>query len=106
MAAKVAGLGGKLLKGPFDVMTHGRMAVVADPEGATSMLWQPGTHPGAGTMMKDDSVMWVELAARDIEEAAAFYSGLLDGRPKNIRSAPPHISFSPWAGQAGADCCR
>lgn len=76
-AAKVAGLGGKVVKDPFDVMTHGRMAVVADPEGAVSMLWQPGTHAGAGVMMQERSVLWVELAARDIEAAAAFYSGIL-----------------------------
>lgn len=95
VAAKVAVLGGKLLKGPFDVMTHGRMAVVADPEGATSMLWQPGTHPGAGTMMKDHSVMWVELAARDIEAAAAFYSGLLGWTTeKHPLSPSPYLIFS------------
>lgn len=67
VAAKVAGSGGKLLKGPFDVIAHGRMELVADPEGGTFMLWQAGTHAGAGVMMKDHSVMcsfirWPERA--------------------------------------------
>ena len=69
----LAGLDGKLFKGPFDVMTHGRKVLVAGPEGATSMLWQPGIHAG---VREDRSVMWVELAARDIEAAAAFYLGM------------------------------
>lgn len=33
-AAKIDAAGGTVLQGPFDVMDAGRMAVVADPEGA------------------------------------------------------------------------
>ncbi len=95
VAALVPGLGGKLLKGPFDVMTHGRMALVADPVGATSMRWQPGTHAGAGVMMKDRSVMWVELAARDIDAAATFYSGMLGWTTEKHPFSPsPYLIFS------------
>jgi len=69
-------------------MTSGRMALVPDPEGATSMPWQPGTHAGAEVMMKDQSVMWVELAARDIDLAAAFYSRMLEWKAEKHPLSP------------------
>jgi len=39
-AARVAGLGGKLVAPPFDVYDAGRMAKVQDPTGAHFNLWQ------------------------------------------------------------------
>ena len=44
---KAKSLGAKLVAGPFDVMEHGRMAVLKDPTGATFALWQAFQHPGA-----------------------------------------------------------
>jgi hypothetical protein len=43
---KAKSLGGTLVAGPFDVMEHGRMAVLTDPTGATFALWQANQHPG------------------------------------------------------------
>lgn len=37
-AARVAGLGGKLIHGPSDIPAVGRIAVIADPQGATLTL--------------------------------------------------------------------
>ena len=39
-AAKVRDAGGAVLTEPFDVMDVGRMAVLADPEGAVFCVWQ------------------------------------------------------------------
>lgn len=39
--AKCQSLGGKLLTGPMDVPTVGRMALIQDPQGATFWLFQP-----------------------------------------------------------------
>jgi uncharacterized protein len=99
-AAAVPGLGGTVLKAPFDVMTHGRMAVVADQEGATAMLWQPGTHSGAGVWMKDRAVMWVELATRDADAAAAFYGGILGWETKPHPLSPTKYLMFSVAGAA------
>ena len=52
------------------------------------MPWQPGTHAGAEVMMKDQSVMWVELAARDIDLAAAFYSRMLEWKAEKHPLSP------------------
>jgi hypothetical protein len=41
-AAKVAGLGGKVMAPPFDIPTVGRIAVILDPQGASIGLFQMG----------------------------------------------------------------
>jgi len=45
--ARVKDLGGTVLAGPIDVFTQGRMAVVADDQGAPISLWQAGDNHGA-----------------------------------------------------------
>jgi uncharacterized protein len=76
-AARVEGLGGKLLAEPFDVLDAGRMAVVADPTGALVSLWQPGRHFGARLVNDPGSLTWNDLATPDPDAAAAFYTALL-----------------------------
>jgi len=39
-ARKAAAAGGLVLKGPFDVFTYGRMAVLQDPTGAIFCIWE------------------------------------------------------------------
>src|SRR5262245_37160034 len=45
--AKALEAGGTTLREPFDVLDSGRMAVIADPEGAAFSLWQAREHKGA-----------------------------------------------------------
>lgn len=75
--ARALAAGGRVLAGPFDVGTHGRMSYLADPEGAAFGLWQPFEHQGAGRIHEDGAVGWVELAARDTARAAEFYRAVL-----------------------------
>lgn len=75
--AKVAGLGGTVMMPPFNVFDSGRMAVIADPTGAAVMLWQAGTHIGAGLINTVGAMSWNELATRDTDAAGAFFKGLL-----------------------------
>lgn len=71
-------LGGDVLYGPFDVPGMGRGAALADPSGAAFSLWQPAAVDGAGlAMFEPDTFGWVELASKDADGAAAFYSALL-----------------------------
>lgn len=76
-SAMARAAGGRVLAEPFDVGLLGRMAVVADPEGASFCLWQPRAHPGAGAVHEERAMGWVELATRDPAKAAAFYARLL-----------------------------
>jgi predicted enzyme related to lactoylglutathione lyase len=45
-AAKVEGLGGKVLKPPFDIPGVGRIAIIADPSGAALGLFKPAATGG------------------------------------------------------------
>jgi len=75
-AAKAKTLGGTVLLEPFDVMEHGRMAVLQDPTGATFCLWEPKQHSGAGVLDEVGALCWTELMTRDASKAQAFYTGL------------------------------
>lgn len=68
--------GGSVVAEPFDVMDAGRMAVVADPEGATFMVWQAGRHMGARIVNEHGALNFNNLYTRDVDAARRFYSAL------------------------------
>jgi predicted enzyme related to lactoylglutathione lyase len=77
-AGRVTAAGGALHKGPGDIPTIGRFAVVSDPQGAVFILFKPlptevihRVDPAAPGAMG-----WRELMAADGEAAFAFYAGL------------------------------
>jgi predicted enzyme related to lactoylglutathione lyase len=80
-AAKADGAGGRVLSDPFDVMDAGRMAVVADPEGAVFCVWQARGHKGAKVVNEHGSLNFNGLATRDPEGAAAFYGAVFGWKP-------------------------
>ena len=75
-AAKVWAAGGRVLMEPFDVMDAGRMAVVADPEGAAFCVWQAKQHKGAKVVNEHGSLNFNGLNTRDPDGARAFYGSL------------------------------
>jgi predicted enzyme related to lactoylglutathione lyase len=75
-AKKVAEAGGTVLAEPFDVMEAGRMAVVADPEGAVFCVWQPRAHRGAQVVNEQGALNFNGLATRDVDAAARFYGAV------------------------------
>ena len=75
-AAKVRDAGGTVLMAPFDVMSSGRMAVCADPEGAVFFLWQAGEHFGAGVVNEHGALNFNGLNTRDVSGAKAFYGAV------------------------------
>jgi predicted enzyme related to lactoylglutathione lyase len=75
-AKKATDLGATLVAPPFDVMDIGRMAFVADPQGATFALWQAKKHIGATIRDETNTLCWNELMTSDIEGSRAFYKGL------------------------------
>jgi predicted enzyme related to lactoylglutathione lyase len=72
-AAKVRDAGGNVVTEPFDVLDSGRMAVVADPEGAMFCVWQAKQHRGSQVVNEHGSVNFNGLNTRDLEGAKAFY---------------------------------
>lgn len=75
-AKKAKDLGGNVVMGAFDVMDVGRMAVIADPQGAMFSLWQPKKHIGAEVIDEPNAMSWCELQTTDTEAAKRFYTGL------------------------------
>ena len=79
-AAKVPGAGGKVVQPPFDVMDAGRMAVLADPEGAVFSVWEARGHKGAKIVNEHGALNFNGLAIRDPEAAKAFYGTVFGWR--------------------------
>jgi uncharacterized protein len=75
-AANARDAGGAVLTEPFDVMDAGRMAVLADPEGAVFCVWQAKNHKGAKVVNEQGSLNFNGLATRDQKGAEAFYGAV------------------------------
>jgi uncharacterized protein len=75
-AAKAREAGGAVLTEPFDVMNAGRMAVLADPDGAAFCVWQANEHRGARIVNEPGSVNFNVLNTRDPDAAKRFYGTL------------------------------
>jgi predicted enzyme related to lactoylglutathione lyase len=76
--AKATSLGGTVVSPPTDVGTHGRMAMLKDPQGAAFAVWQAGDNDGIGKRGEPGSLVWNELATTDMKGATAFYTKLFD----------------------------
>ena len=75
--AKVEPAGGTVIAPPFDVMTAGRMAVIADPTGAVFELWEARDNIGAKIVNEPGTFCWSELVTPDVAKAAAFYAAVV-----------------------------
>ena len=75
-AAAVRAAGGVVHMAPFDVMEAGRMAVVADPEGAAFCLWQAKENFGAAVVNEHGALNFNGLATRDPQQAETFYGAV------------------------------
>jgi predicted enzyme related to lactoylglutathione lyase len=75
-AARARDAGGSVVMEPFDIMGSGRMAVLADPEGAVFSVWQAREHKGAQIVNEHGSLNFNGLATRDTEGAQAFYGAV------------------------------
>jgi predicted enzyme related to lactoylglutathione lyase len=72
-AARATQAGGRAISEPFDVMDAGRMAILADPEGAVFSLWEPRRRVGAQIVNEHGTVNFNGVNTRDPERARAFY---------------------------------
>jgi predicted enzyme related to lactoylglutathione lyase len=87
-AEKAGELGGNVHAAPFDVMDVGRMAVIADPQGAFFMVWDPKTTIGAQLVNVPGALCWNELYTSDLDAAKGFYNGLLGWDWQEFENSP------------------
>jgi predicted enzyme related to lactoylglutathione lyase len=76
-ARAVRGAKGSVLMEPDDVMDKGRMAIFADPMGASFGVWHAGTLTGLDVTGEAGALCWVELHTTDVAGAAGFYHSAL-----------------------------
>jgi hypothetical protein len=100
-AARAGELGATVMAGPFDVMEHGRMAVLQDPTGAVFALWQAKQHAGLGVRGTTNSLAWNELATSDAARAKEFYTRLFGWEAKQENTGMDYTVFHGPQGRVG-----
>jgi len=72
--SEVAAAHGAQVQQPaMDVGDLGRMAVLGDPSGARTGLWQAGAHPGFVSVGEPGAPSWFELHTSDFRGSLDFY---------------------------------
>ena len=99
-AQKATALGGSIISPPFDVGTHGRMALIKDPQGAHFAVWQAGDNDGIGKRGEPGSLVWNELSTTDIKAGAEFYSNLFGWTTKVMNMPGMDYTIFERPGQA------
>ena len=105
-AAHVVALGGTVLAAPFDVMEHGRMAVLQDPTGGMFGVWQAKNHPGVGVRDEPNSLCWNELMSPERARAAAFYGKLIGWELSSMETPEGEYTVFMAEGTPKGGCCQ
>ena len=66
------------------------MAVLADAQGASFCVWQPGEHIGAGVVNVPGALTWNDLVTSDIDDAERFYGALFGWTLEAASEDPPY----------------
>jgi hypothetical protein len=86
-AAKAAEAGASVMAEPFDVMDVGRMAVIADPQGAALCIWEPRASIGATLVNQPGAMTWNDLLTADPAASAEFYGTVFGWTTEEIPDA-------------------
>jgi uncharacterized protein len=87
-AASAVAAGATVVMEPTDMFEAGRMAVLADPEGAELCLWEPRKHRGAGAVNEPGTLVFNVLHTRDLGRAAEFYNAVFGWEVVDIGGEP------------------
>ncbi|SEG91448.1 hypothetical protein SAMN05444920_107267 [Nonomuraea solani] len=91
--------GGAVLAAPADIEGQGRMAVYADPAGASFAVWQPGATKGLGLVTEPGSLGWVELYVPDPGGIQPFYRSVFGWHVEDLPMGDlPYPVISPAGG--------
>jgi hypothetical protein len=92
--ARAWALGARVLAAPQDVPGLGRVAVLADPQGAVFATFTPGSETRATLPVPPvGRVCWYELIASDQETAFRFYRELFYWRKGEAFARAPHGTY-------------
>ncbi len=102
-AADVVEAGGTVLAEPVDAPPAGRLAVVADPEGAAFCVWEPRARRGAQLVNEPGAWSMSALNARDREGAAAFYGAAFGWQLETFRMGDMEMGLFRLPGYVGGE---
>ena len=80
--------GGSVVMPAMDVFDAGRMAIVADPQGAVVSLWQARATVGGELFTEHGSMTWNELATRDSAAARDFLGSVFPYEFEKFEGSP------------------
>jgi predicted enzyme related to lactoylglutathione lyase len=83
-AQAVTDHGGVVLEGPMTIVEAGRLALCADPLGATFVLWQPDGDSEGAAVDEAGSCTWYQLTCCDAEVAGRFYGAVFGWEARTI----------------------
>ena len=81
-ASAAQAAGGTVLHAAIDAEPAGRLAVVADPQGAVFCLWEAGIREGAQIVNEPSAWAMSALQTTDAEAAIAFYGAVFGWQPE------------------------
>jgi predicted enzyme related to lactoylglutathione lyase len=84
--------GGRVVTGPCDIEQHGRLAIAADPGGASFGLWQATEHIGTEGRTDPGSLVWSEALSRDFDAAKTFYLAVFGYEVEEIGGDGPRYA--------------
>jgi predicted enzyme related to lactoylglutathione lyase len=103
-AARRAGdEGGNVIAAPFDVLPAGRLAVVADPDGATFCLWEARERHGAQLVNEPSAWSMSALRTRDSDRAKGFYGALFGWTTEVLETGQGEVTLWRLPGYVGGE---
>ncbi|MEQ1786688.1 MAG: VOC family protein [Acidimicrobiales bacterium] len=87
-AKRVVAAGGSVLAEPFDIGDAGRMAILADTEGAVFSVWQAREHRGSKVVNEHGAVNFNGLVCRDVAAAERFYGEVFGWKQLPLPGSP------------------
>jgi len=98
---RAEGAGGKVLAGPMDIPEVGRMAVIADPQGAVISAFASAGEPPTN----EGTFVWDELMTTDVEGAKSFYKEVFGWTAKDMDMGEMTYTIFVRAGDVDAAGC-
>ncbi|MGN6696063.1 MAG: VOC family protein, partial [Aquihabitans sp.] len=86
--AAATAAGGSEILAPMPVGDLGQMAMIADPSGAATGLWQVGTFPGIGVLAEPNAPAWFELHTMGYDAVLPFYRDVFGWDIHTVSDAP------------------
>jgi predicted enzyme related to lactoylglutathione lyase len=80
--------GAPVLMEPLDVLDAGRMALVADPAGATFALWEGRRRVGSALGREPGTLNWAEVHSTDVATVRRFYDEVFEYTSEPMAMAP------------------